>query len=252
MNARKVLLHALTDWRPLGLLAPFLVAAAGLGNPFLALLGLGVYGMAAQRLAGSARFQGALAAGAARVQTAREMEALAAAARAVPGPGPQRVLAAARSLYDAFSRAPEADTPRALLVAQGLKLAALYVRIAAAQQVLKAAPRPGPADMQGLARRILDNLKKLDTLSDAAARQTLARAVALDKQTLARLGETGDAAEQAEAELLALESALAAVRRRFFSPDEAVGGESVDAVITEAEALDAALEEVRARTRARA
>lgn len=258
-------LAAATDWRTLVWLGAGTIAGAALSNPFPAVIGLGLYLWAVQRLAQSPQL--AQAAERARIaeglaeryrtlqETMREVsgrlpttplrgESRSAAFRA------QEVVNSAISVYREWLTKPEAGADRAGWVEEGLRLAHHYLRILRAYTELYTKGGPNP-DRRVVEERVRRNRERLGQTTDMEARRLLIQAVEMDERVLRQEVDEEAEAERYMAKLAAIESTLDMLRRRIYEPDAAEEGGRLHDLLLEAEAMDEALEEVQHRTRIR-
>lgn len=264
----KRMLAAATDWRTLLLLAVGIIAAAALSNPFPAVVGLGLYLWAVQRVAQSPELQQAAERAAMAEALANRYRELQATMRAMNGrlpaiplqgdPRPwtirsQAVTNAAIAIYQAWLQQPAYEPEKVRWVEEALRLANSYLRILRVYHELHL--RPGPRfDQRAVADRLQRNKARLAQTTDMEARSLLIQAIELDERVLRQGQEESAEAERYLAKLAAIESTLGMLRRRALEADiveeEAHG---VHELLLEAEAMDEALDEVqrRARTRTR-
>lgn len=260
----KKLLAAATDWRTLIWLGAGLVAAAVLTNPFPALIGLGIYLWAVQKLAHSP----ALAQAAERAQTAeglaeryRQLQAtigeVADRLPRTPGPGEDRssyhraadVVTAARTVYNEWLAHPEQHADKAPRVDEALQLADLYLRILRAYYMVYTGQRA--QDLAAVKERIARNQRRLEASMDLEARRTLAEAIEMDERVLAQATDEEAERERYQAKLAAIESTMDLLRRQIFDPEHGANASRLRDMLLEAEAVDQALGEVEHRTRVR-
>lgn len=249
-------LAAASDWRTLIWLGVGVVAGAVLSNPFPAVIGLGVYLWAVQRMAASPAFQAA----GERARMARAMagrfqvlqEQARAVVRALPAGGGRvnQVMDFARQIYQEWSARPDVQAEKGRFVEEALRLADFYLRILRAYHAIYS--DRGPAvDRGAIEARLLRNQRRLEETVDLEARRALAQAIELDQRVLEQEEEDEVERERYQAKMTAIESALDLLRRQLYDPDS--GGESsrLQDMLVEAEALDEALQEVEHRTRVR-
>ncbi|MFZ5816748.1 MAG: hypothetical protein ACOY93_15865 [Bacillota bacterium] len=265
--AIKRILAAASDWRTLIWLGAGIVAAAALSNPFPAVIGLGLYLWAVQKLAQSPALQQAAERALIAEGLAKRYQELQETIREVSGRLPtvsrrgetrswafraQEVVNAAVSLYREWLRKPNNDPERARWVEEALRLAHHYLRIVRAYHEIYVKGGPN-ADLQVVVERLRRNKARLREITDMEARSLLLRAIEMDERVLAREEDEEAAAERYLAKLAAIESTLDMLRRRMFEPDATnEEGNRVHDLLLEAEAMDQALEEVQHRARVRA
>lgn len=251
------LLAAASEWRTLIWLGAGLVAGIALSNPFPALIGLGLYVWAVQRLASSPEFEEA----AERVQTARKLadqyKAVQEALRSIHPQPPQAwqaritsVLTAARSIYHEYLARPKEHAEKTEMVSEALKLTQLYLRVVRAYHLLYAGK--GAQDLRAVVERLQRNQERLNVITDLEARRTLMRAIEMDQRVLEQNGDQDAAKERYLAKLAAIESTMDMMRRQIFDPMATGDGERLHEMLLEAEAMDEALEEVQRHARVRA
>lgn len=255
----KQLMSAATDWRTLIILGAGVVAAAVLSNPFPALIGLGIYLWAVQRLASSGRYREA----AERLEVMAGLEqrykglerAVQELAPLLPrGKGELKrrsddVQRCARSIYlEWLSHAAERQE-QAPVVGEALQLGALYMRILKAYITLHTGQNA--AAMEDVKNRLARNQARVEQLQDLEARRTLLEAIELDERVLARADEQAAERERFEAKLAAIESTMELYQSNIYDPGATPEGSHLHEMLLEAEAMDEALEEVHQRTRVR-
>lgn len=262
----KRIMAAASDWRTLILLGAGVVAAAVLSNPFPAVIGLGLYLWAVQKLAQSPQLQQAaeqalVAEGLA--QRYRELQQtiheVGPRLPTVPAKGESRswalhaqsVTGAAISIYQEWLAKPDPDPEKARWVEEGLRLAHHYLRILRAYLELFVRPASS-LDVRAVAERVRRNQARLEQTTDMAARSMLIQAIEMDERVLKQEGNEEAEAERYLAKLAAIESTLDMLRRRMYEPDAGQeSGSRVRDLLLEAEAMDEALEEVQLRVRVR-
>jgi hypothetical protein len=267
----RLLLAAATQWRTLIILGAGVVASAVLSNPFPAVIALGVYLWALQKLALSPDFQ---AAG----ERVRVAEAMAERYRSLqqtavqvtnllqmnpvmyPAGGGQwrpwlervnELLTAARSIYQEWLSHKEQDEARTQMVQEGLRLADLYLKIVRAYQAVYMQPRQS-MDLRSVRERLQRNRQKLEESHDLEARHMLAQAIEMDERVLGQAEDQETEKERYQARLAAIESAMDLLRRRLYDPEVGGEGTGLHDLLLEAEAMDEALTEVQRHTRQRA
>lgn len=251
------LLAAASEWRTLIWLGLGLVAGIALSNPFPALIGLGLYVWAVQRLVSSPEFE----AEAERVQVDRKLadqykvvqEALRTMQPPLPQPWTARVnsvMTAVRSIYQEYLARPREHADKADLVSEALKLTQLYLRVVRAYHLLYTGK--GAQDLRSVHERLKRNQDRLSMIIDLEARQTLMRAIEMDQRVLEQNGDQETAKERYLAKLAAIESTMDMMRRQIYDPLVTGEGERLHEMLLEAEAMDEALEEVQRHGRVRA
>lgn len=261
----KQLMAAATDWRTLIILGAGLVAAAVLSNPFPAIIGLGIYLWAVQRLASSPQLKQA----AERIRVANQLQQRYTAMQQLyrqmaqggfAGMPPtlerpwanraQDVTGAATAIYNEWLQRPEVQAEKTDLVDQGLQLATLYLKILRAYQAIYSGRRP--FDAAAVRERLARNKARLQETQDLQARQTLMQAIDLDERVLDQVSDDDTEQERYLARLAAIEATMDLLRREIYDPASGAEGLKLHEMLLEAEAMDQALEEVQTRTRVRA
>ncbi|HEY3368572.1 MAG TPA: hypothetical protein VGK74_26240 [Symbiobacteriaceae bacterium] len=258
----KLLLAAAFEWRTLIWLGLGLVASLVLSNPFPAVVALGIYLWAVQRLANSDGFKAAgerarVAEGlAVRYRTLQE------SARSVlPGlptvvPAGQHrslsaragdVLNAAHAIYHEWLAHPDEHADKSQVVDEAMQLALLYLRIVRAYQAVYAGHRP--LDLGAVEERLARNRRKLESAHDLEARRMLTQAIDMDGQVLTQSGKEEADRERYQARLAAIESAMDLYRRQLFDPESTPEGAGLRDMLLEAQAMDEALSEVQETVR---
>lgn len=260
----KQLMAAASDWRTLIILGLGIVAAAILSNPFPALIALGLYLWAVQKLASSPRFREA----ADRLRSVTELDqryrAMEAAAQEVgallprTSSGPDRswyarmtdVQRSARSIYHEWLSHQQEHAGQTPLVDEAMQLATLYMRVLKAYHALFTGHKPiAQEDVQN---RIARNKVRLEQTMDFEARKTLMEAIEMDQRVLDQEASQGAERERFEAKLAAIESTLDLLQRQIYDPGFTPEGSRLHDMLREAEAMDEALQEVQHQTRVRA
>jgi hypothetical protein len=256
----KQLMSAATDWRTLVVLGAGVVAAAVLSNPFPAIIGLGIYLWAVQRLSSSGDYQAA--AEQLRVKSGLEakyramQEAVAELCKVLPTkPGEWNRRAAqvqhcAKAIYHEWLSHAAERQDQVGVVGEAMHLAGLYMRILRAHLVLKS--RPNLVVAADVRNRIARNQMRMEQTQDLDARRTLLEAIELDQRALARAAEEQIEAERFEAKLAAIESTMEMYQRNIYDPAATPEGSQLHEMLLEAEAMDQAMEEVQQRSRVRA
>ncbi|HYF95674.1 MAG TPA: hypothetical protein VD969_25955 [Symbiobacteriaceae bacterium] len=253
------LMSAATDVRTLLILGAGVIAAAVLSNPFPALIGLGVYLWAVQRLASSGRYQQA----AEHLETIKGLDerykAMEAAVRELAEVLPRTksepnrragdVQRCARSIYHEWLSHAAERKDQAPVVGEALHLAALYMRILKAYLTLHA--RRDHSSSADVENRLARNQARLEQTTDMEARRTLLEAIELDQRVLEREAEQEAERERFEAKLAAIESTMELYQRNIYDPGATPEGSRLHEMLLEAEAMDQALDEVHQRTRVR-
>lgn len=267
---------AATDWRSLVWPLLGVGASAALSNPFPALIGLGGYVWAVQRLTSSPSFQNA----AERVRVAIAMAARwqqveQSAASLLPALShnkswviqaveaitqvklsPARswhdrardVVSDAQQIYREWLAHPVEQAARTPIVEQGLQMAYLYLRILRAFYAIHSEPQPDLRDVQ---ERLTRNRRRLEQVGDLEARRDLNTAIEMDERVLRQAETESVELERYLAKMAAIESSLEALRRQIFDPEGQGEGERLKDLLVEAEAMDHAMEEVRQRSHRR-
>lgn len=253
----KQIMAAATDWRTLIILGAGVVAAAVLSNPFPALIGLGIYLWAVQRLASSGRYREA----AERLEVMAGLDAKYKAMESdvqelivvLPKGGGDwnrragEVQRCARSIYHEWLAHAAERRDQAPVVGEALHLAGLYMRVLKAHLTLNA--RREKASTADVRNRLARNQARLEQTQDLEARRTLLEAIELDERVLAREEEQEADRERFEAKLAAIESTMELYQRNVYDPGATPEGSRLHDMLLEAEAMDQALEEVHQRTR---
>jgi hypothetical protein len=260
----KQLMAAATDWRTLIILGAGIVAAAVLSNPFPALIALGIYLWAVQRLASSPRFREA----AERVKTLAALEArykeMEKAAQEVIGLLPRTgsghdrswysrandVLRAARSIYSEWLSHRKEHEEQTERVDEAMQLATLYMRNLRAYQALFSGHKP--VSLDDVKNRMARNKVRLEQTMDLEARTTLMEAIEMDQRVLDQEGAQETERERYEAKLAAVESTMDLLQRQIYDPGYTPEGSGLQDMLREASAMDEAMQEVQHRTRVRA
>ncbi len=260
------ILAAASDWRSLIWLGAGVVAAAVLSNPFPALVGLGLFLWAVQRLAQSPVMEEAAERSRVANGLAERYRELQAAERQVLPRLPdmisrseqrptamraQDVLTAARSLYQQWLAQSPPDLERAQWVDEALQLSHLYLKMLESYQALFNAPRP-QTDLRAVQQRVARNEERLAQTTDMEARRLLIQAIEMDQRVLEEQGDAEAAQERYLAKLAAIESTIDMLRRRIYEPDSGEQASRVHEMLLEAQAMDDAMTEVQHRTRVRA
>lgn len=261
----KRILAAATDWRTLLLLGAGLVAAAALSNPFPALIGLGVYLWAVQRLAASPQLARAAEQAQLAERLAERYRELQQTMREVSGRLPtapmrgesrsaayraQLVVNAAISVYKEWLAKPDPLPDRAGWVEEAIRLAHHYLRILHAYHELYL-KGGATAEIRMVQERLRRNRERLKQTTDMEARRLLIQAIELDERVASQEVNHEAEAQRYMAKLAAIEASLDALRRRLHEPDAAAEGSRIHDLLLEAAAMDEALEEVQHRARVR-
>jgi hypothetical protein len=260
----KQLMAAATDWRTLIILGAGIVAAAVLSNPFPALIALGIYLWAVQRLAASPGFKQAaerLRSVTELDQRYREMERVTQEVMAqLPrtGAGHDRswytrasdVQRSARSIYHEWLSNRKEHEDQTDRVDQAMQLATLYMRNLKAYQALFTGHKP--ISMDDVKNRLARNKVRLEQTMDLEARTTLMEAIEMDQRVLDQEGAQAAERERYEAKLAAVESTMDLLQRQIYDPGYTPEGSGLHDMLREAVAMDEALQEVQHRTRVRA
>ncbi|HYF76374.1 MAG TPA: hypothetical protein VD973_04550 [Symbiobacteriaceae bacterium] len=256
----KQFMAAATDWRTLVILGAGVVAAAVLSNPFPAVIALGIYLWAAQRLSASGQYQAA----AEQLQVKAGLEAkykamqdaVAELCKVLPQkPGEwnrrsAQVQHLARSIYHEWLSHAAERQDQVPAVGEALHLAGLYMKILRAHLALNSRPNlTTPADVRN---RLARNQMRLEQTQDLEARRTLLEAIELDQRVLEREADEEVERERFEAKLAAIESTMEMYQRNILDPGATPEGSRLHEMLLEAEAMDQAMDEVQQRSRARA
>jgi hypothetical protein len=261
----KQLMAAATDWRTLVILGAGIVAAAVLSNPFPAIIGLGIYLWAVQRLAGSPQLREAAERSRQLNQLSQRFGAMQRLYRELDDQVLRRLLPAAyrtwqsrcmevqnaaTAIYQEWLAHPEEQAEKQAFLNEGLQLATLYMRILRAYHSIYHGQRP--LDIQAVQERLARNQQRLEATMDLEARQALQEAIDMDQRVLGRQNDEEAEKERYLAKLAAIESTMDLLRRQVFDPASGGEGERLHEMLLEAEAMDQALTEVQHRTRVRA
>lgn len=266
MGMRRIIAAA-SDWRTLVWLGAGIMAAAVLSNPFPAVIGLGVYLWAVQRVAQSPQLQQAAERARVAEQLAERYRELQQTMRVVSGrlpsaplPGESRspvfraqeVVSAAISIYREWLARPGTDPSKAGWVEEALRLAHHYLRILRAYHELYVKGGPN-ADLRAVEQRLRRNGARLEQTTDREARGLLIQTIEMDERALRQEVDEEAGAERYMAKLAAIEATLDMLRRRIYEPEADTAGEGsrLHDLLLEAEAMDDALQEVQHRTRVR-
>jgi hypothetical protein len=239
----KALLAAVTDWRSLGVVVASTAATIYLGNPFIPLLGVGIFVSVVNGIMRSPAFQAGLRQDETLKEIRQRVEAIGQLAAMTATRPTAKLAQEAGRLAAEFLKEPEMDTPRQVLVGQALKLAELYLKIAQAQAKMADSVHADNEQAADLARRIGQREQRLQAEHDPGRHRELERALSLDHESLSRMKARLDAQEDRNYKLQSLESAFTAACQQFYSPDVTIGDDTIDLSLMEAEALYDALAE---------
>lgn len=261
----KRILAAASDWRTLILLGAGVIAAAVLSNPFPAVIGLGLYLWAVQRVAQSPALQQAAERAQIAEGLANRYRELQQAMFQVSGRLPtiptrgdsrswamraQEVINASVSVYQEWRKQPDNDPEKARWVEEGLRLAIHYLRIIKAYHEIYVKGGPN-ADLRAVADRLRRNQSRLEESTDMEARRLLIQAIEMDERVLRQEEDEGAEAERYLAKLAAIESTLDLLRRRVYEPNATEEGSRLRDLLLEAEAMEEAMGEVHSRVKVR-